>query len=84
MKCVSYSSLLNNNICIIDMQNPVSYKANHFYGAVNMSYDYILENYNMLFNKQKVYYFYCPSGKLSKRVVSILSSLGYNAYVLID
>lgn len=84
MECVSYKNLLNKrNINIIDLQSKEDFESGHFNGAINMSYDFILENYRNLFNKNDIYYFYCYSGKLSKRIVMILSSLGYNAIMLV-
>ena len=84
MECISYKNILNKRSAnIIDLQSKVDYNEWHFPGAVNMSYDYILENYRSLFDKRITYYFYCYSGKLSKRIVSILSSLGYNAIILV-
>lgn len=83
MKKESYNNVkYKRNINIIDMQDNVDYNAFHFPGAVNYSYDYIMDNYREMFNKNQVYYFYCYSGKLSRRVVMILSSLGYNAIML--
>ena len=82
MKSVSYRDLKNKRINIIDLQPKEDYLNNHFYNSVNMSYDYVLDNYRNLFDKNQVYYFYCYSGKLSKRIVSLLTALGYNAIVL--
>jgi len=40
-----------------------------------------MNNYRVYLNKNDVYYIYCKSGKLSKRVVAVLSYLGYNVYL---
>jgi rhodanese-related sulfurtransferase len=81
--------MLNNNsinfgrgIKIIDIQDSYNYKVNHYPGSVNIPYDELMNNYRNYLNKRDSYYIYCKSGKLSRRVVTVLSYLGYNVSVL--
>lgn len=54
----------------------------HISGSVNIPYDELINNYRKYLNKEDNYYLYCKSGKLSKRAVMILSSLGYKVFIL--
>jgi len=67
---------------IIDVSDKNSYNSFHISGSVNIPYDELINNYRKYLNKNEIYYFTCKSGKLSKRASAILSTLGYNAYVL--
>ena len=67
---------------IIDVGNRNDYMESHINGSINIPYDELINNYRMYLNKQDNYYLYCKSGKLSKRAVMILSSLGYKVYNL--
>ena len=67
---------------IIDVSEKSIYNTFHLKGSINIPYDELMSNYRRFLNKKDVYYFTCKSGKLSKRAATILSSLGYNAYVL--
>ncbi len=63
----------------IDLQDPKDYMNNHIKGFINIPYDTLLNNYRSYLNKNDIYYFYCKSGKLSLRLTTMLSYLGYNA-----
>ena len=63
---------------IIDLQEPNEYNKNHIKGSINIPYNELLNNYRKYLNKKDIYYLYCKSGKLSKRLSTILSYLGYN------
>ena len=63
---------------IIDVGSPTLYKNNHINGSINIPYEILINNYRKYLNKNETYYLYCQSGKLSKRAVIILSSIGYN------
>lgn len=63
---------------IIDIQDKYNYQLNHVPGAINIPYDELMNNYRNYLNKNETYYIYCKSGKLSKRVVMVLSYLGYS------
>lgn len=67
-----------NNYKIIDIQSPNNYRSNHINGAINIPYDELMNNYRNYLNKSDSYKIYCKNGKLSKRVVAVLSYLGYN------
>ncbi len=67
---------------IIDVSDRYTYNINHINGSINIPYDELLNNYRKYLNKKEKYYLYCKSGKLSKRAVAILSSLGYRVYLL--
>ncbi len=76
MSYINYAQ--NRKAKIIDLQSPVDYNNYHLRGAVNIPYDELLNNYRKYLNKNETYCIYCKSGKLSKRVVAMLSYLGYN------
>lgn len=63
---------------IIDIQDKYNYQLNHVPGSINIPYDELMNNYRNYLNKNETYYIYCKSGKLSKRVVMVLSYLGYS------
>lgn len=67
---------------IIDVSEKYIYEQNHIQGSVNIPYTELLNNYRKYLNKKESYYLYCRSGKLSKRAVMVLSSLGYNVFNL--
>lgn len=67
---------------IIDVGDKYSYNESHKQGSINIPYDKLINNYRSYLNKNETYYFYCKSGKLSKRAAMILSSLGYKAFYI--
>lgn len=67
-----------NKKVIIDIQDNYYYNITHLPGAVNIPYENLMNNYRNYLNKNDRYFIYCKSGKLSKRVVAVLSYLGYN------
>jgi len=67
---------------IIDVSDKFSYNNYHINGSINIPYDILINNYRNYLSKYETYYFTCKSGKLSKRAVMILSSLGYNVFEL--
>ena len=78
-----YSADINSikykrGIKIIDIQDKYNYQLFHLNGAINIPYDDLMNNYRDYLNKNETYYIYCRSGKLSKRVVMVLSYLGYS------
>lgn len=70
------------NITIIDIQDRFEYKNWHLPNAINIPYDELINNYNKYLKKDQIYYIYCKSGKLSKRLVVVLNYLGYNTIML--
>lgn len=67
---------------IIDVSEKFIYEQNHIQGSVNIPYTELLNNYRKYLNKNESYYLYCKSGKLSKRAVIVLSTLGYKVFNL--
>jgi rhodanese-related sulfurtransferase len=67
---------------IIDVSDRYTYNINHINGSINIPYDELLNNYRKYLNKKEKYYLYCKSGKLSKRAVIVLSSIGYKVFNL--
>ncbi len=67
---------------IIDVSEKYIYEENHIQGSVNIPYTELLNNYRKYLNKNESYYLYCKSGKLSKRAVIVLTSLGYRVFNL--
>lgn len=70
------------NGTIIDLQDGYYYNIYHLRGAVNIPYEELMNNYRNYLRKGDKYYIYCKSGKLSKRVVAVLSYLGYNVTII--
>ena len=70
------------NGTIIDLQDRYYYNIYHLRGAVNIPYEELMNNYRNYLRKGDKYYIYCKSGKLSKRVVAVLSYLGYNVTII--
>ena len=62
---------------IIDVSDKYTYNNGHINGSINIHYDKLINNYRQYLNKNEDYLLYCKSGKLSKRAVMILSSIGY-------
>lgn len=67
---------------IIDVSDKFSYNNYHINGSINIPYDILINNYRNYLSKYETYYLTCKSGKLSKRAVMILFSLGYNVFEL--
>ena len=62
---------------IIDVSDRYTYNNDHINGSINIPYDELINNYRSYLNKNETYLLYCKSGKLSKRAVMVLSSIGY-------
>ena len=67
-----------NSYKIIDLQSPSDYKLNHIKGSINIPYNELMNNYRRYLNKNDKYKIYFNNDILSKRVVAVLSYLGYN------
>ena len=63
---------------IIDVSDRYTYNNSHINGSINIPYDELINNYRNYLNKNESYLLYCKSGKLIKRAVMVLSSIGYN------
>ena len=69
-------------VVVIDIQDSYNHRLDPYPGSINIPYDDLMNNYRNYLNKSDVYYVYCKSGKISKRVVTVLSYLGYNINVI--
>lgn len=79
----NYYNIRNKrNMIIIDIQDKYEYSKWHLPNSVNIPYDELVNNYRNYLSKNKIYYIYCKSGKLSKRLVVVLNYLGYNTIML--
>ena len=63
---------------IIDLQSKNDYNVNHIKGAINIPYSELLYNYRKYLNKNDLYILYCKKGRLSLKMKTMLSYLGYN------
>ena len=63
---------------IIDLQSKNDYNVNHIKGAINIPYNELLYNYRKYLNKNDLYILYCKKGRLSLKMKTMLSYLGYN------
>ena len=77
-----YNIRNKRNMIIIDIQDKYEYSKWHLPNSVNIPYEELINNYRRYLNKNDVYYIYCKSGKLSKRLVVVLNYLGYNTIML--
>ncbi len=83
MRIEKYDSIkYKKGVKIIDIQDKYEYLSNHLPRSINIPYDELMNNYRNYLNKHDVYYVYCKSGKLSKRVSTVLDYLGYNVIML--
>ena len=69
---------------IIDIRDKEDYNEGHIYNAINIPMNDLLNYYFSFLNKSESYYIYCSSGKRSKKVCDILSSLGYKVVNVVD
>lgn len=65
-----------NVVVLVDLRTEEEYKKGHIPKAVNIPYDWIVEN-KICFCKNKVYLFYCERGNLSLQIAWHLSEQGY-------
>ncbi len=80
-----YNRIKNKRgVKIIDIQDKYEYQIYHLPGSINIPYNELLNNYRTYLNKYDIYYVYCKSGKLSKRISTILSYLGYNINIVTE
>ncbi len=63
---------------IIDIRSKGEYDLGHIDDAINIREDLLLNNPKYYLDKDTFYYIYCEKGYRSRRVCSILNSLGYN------
>lgn len=82
MKSININYMKTRRGIIIDLQSPADYNMYHLKGAINIPYNELMNNYRKHLNKKDTYYIYCKSGKLSKRVSTMLDYLGYNVIMI--
>lgn len=69
---------------LIDVRDPVSFSNHHNPNSINIHYDKLLLNHNILLDKGKKYYLICDKGHKSKKAARILSFYGYDVTVVIN
>ncbi len=80
-----YENEFNPNMGIlIDVKHPISYKEKHNPYSINIYYDKLLMNHNILLDKNKKYYIMCDKGHNAKKAVRILSFYGYDVTYVIN
>ncbi|MEG0799243.1 MAG: rhodanese-like domain-containing protein [Bacilli bacterium] len=67
---------------IIDLRDRKDYLNHHITNSINIPYDKLLYNYNVLLNKEDNYYFYCTNGVQSKKMATFLKAIGYNTHIM--
>lgn len=73
------SKYLKPEFHIIDIRDRNAYLNGHIYNAQNIDMNLLLEMPDKYLKKDETYYIYCTSGFRSKRCVSMLNMLGYDA-----
>lgn len=76
-----YNTLLGT---LIDVQHPLDYAEKHDPRSINIYADKLLLNHKTLLNKNQKYFIMCRKGFLSRKVVSMLSYLGYDVVLVIN
>jgi len=69
---------------LIDVKDPISYKEKHHPDSINIYYDKLLLNHQILLDKNKKYFIICDKGHKSKQAVRILEFYGYNVTYVIN
>lgn len=84
MKTISEKDFKPDMGILIDVRDPVSYKENHNKYSINIHYDKLLLNHNILLNKNNKYYLICDKGHKSKKAARILEFYGYDVTYIIN
>lgn len=69
---------------LIDVRHPLEYQKGHDSRSINIYADTLIFNHKKYLNKNETYFIICEKGHLSKRVVTNLTFLGYNAVQVIS
>ena len=69
---------------LIDVKDKISYQEKHNMHSINIPYDKLLLNHNIILDKNKKYFIMCDKGKKSKQAVRILEFYGYNVTYVIN
>lgn len=81
IKEIEYSPNLG---ILIDVRDPISYKEKHNPSSINIYYDKLLLNHNILLDKDKKYFIICDKGHKSKQATRILEFYGYDVTYVIN
>ena len=84
MKTIHESEYNPNMGTLIDVKDPISYSSHHNPYSINIHYDKLLLNHNILLDKNKKYYLICDKGHKSKKAARILEFYGYDVTVVIN
>lgn len=84
MKTINESDFKPSMGILIDVKDSISYKEKHNPYSINIYYDKLLLNHNVLLNKNNKYYIMCDKGHKSKRAVRILEYYGYDVTYVIN
>ena len=69
---------------LIDVRNPIEYQEKHNPFSINIYYDKLLLNHQLLLDKDKKYYLICDKGNKSKKAARILKYYGYDVTYVIN
>ena len=80
-----YENEYNPNMgTLIDVRDKISYSNKHNPYSINIHYDKLLLNHNILLDKNKKYYLICDKGHKSKKATRILEFYGYDVTYVIN
>jgi len=71
------------NVNIIDIRSIERYNSRHIEGAINISLEQLLINFNKCLSKTKKYYIYCQKGIQSRKLCQLLKNNGFNVINII-
>ena len=69
---------------LIDVRDSQSYKEKHHDNSINIYYNKLLLNHNILLDKDKKYFLICDKGHKSKEATKILEFYGYDVTYVIN
>lgn len=72
-----------NNVNIVDIRDSNKYQIKHLENAINLTFNNLLLNTDKYLDKNKCYYIYCYTGKISSNLCNILRKNGYNVISVI-
>ena len=73
-------SILHDNINLIDIRSKTKYNSGTILNAINIESNDLLYHYSSYLDKNKKYYIFCDNGINSRKISSILNTLGYQVY----
>ncbi len=82
MNIIEYQNYHSSLGTLIDVQHPEDYAKSHDPRSINIYADKLLFNPKQYLDKNKPYYIMCRKGHLSKKVVRMLTYLGYNVILV--